>query len=73
MFKSFTNQNHTLLATSNLQPGSLAGPMLSDYSGAQKQKSILNLLKYGVLSKIQSEGRSDLEKQLKIIINYRDT
>lgn len=68
MFKRFSKGRHSLIATGNLQAGALAKPMLSDYSTEQRRESILNLLDYGILSKVQEDKRHELERELTSIL-----
>ena len=68
MFKLFAGRGHSVLSTSNLQPGSLAKPILSDYSRQQRSESILNLMEYGSLTEVQKVKMPDLEKELKNIL-----
>jgi hypothetical protein len=68
MFRSFSRNGHVLLATSNLQPGALAGPLLAEYTLDQRKESTLNLLEYGVLSKVQKDHLVALNEQLNHIL-----
>ncbi|MBN8582681.1 MAG: hypothetical protein J0L96_18600 [Anaerolineae bacterium] len=61
MFRDFSKEGHSLIASGNLQPAGLAGPMLFDIAKKSRSKSILNLLNYGKLSDVQENNRSALE------------
>lgn len=69
MFARFTSEGHTLLATSNIQPGALAGPILLKYSKSQRYESVLNLLDYGKLSRVQLDNVELLRHEFERIIN----
>ncbi|GAH53440.1 unnamed protein product, partial [marine sediment metagenome] len=58
----------SILSTSNIQPGSLAKPILSKYTKQQRPESILNLMEYGLLTDVQRDNLPELEKQLANIL-----
>lgn len=68
MFNIFAEHGHSILSTSNIQPGSLAKPILSKYTKQQRPESILNLMKYGLLTDVQRVNLPELEKQLAYIL-----
>jgi uncharacterized Zn finger protein len=61
MFKDFAQEGHALIASGNLQPAGLAGPILFDIPKKSRAASVLNLLNYGKLSDVQEHNRSALE------------
>ncbi|NOT05202.1 MAG: hypothetical protein HOP27_11445 [Anaerolineales bacterium] len=72
MFKEFASEGHSLIASGNLQPAGLAGPILSDIPRKQRQKSVLNLLDYGKLSDVQIKNRSELVNVYQNhVLNYK--
>ena len=68
MFKIFAKQGHNIISTSNLQPGSLAKPILGEYTRKQRLESTLNLMDYGVLTDVQKDKLPELQKQLENIL-----
>jgi len=68
MFNIFAEHGHSILSTSNIQPGSLAKPILSKYTKKQRLESILNLMEYGSLTDVQRANLPDLKKQLADIL-----
>lgn len=71
MFRTFAEKRHTILITTNIQPGGLARPILRGKSIREKKKSILNLLEYGHLSDVQEKNISKLNEEFKAIISSR--
>ena len=68
MFRSFSEKGHHLIATSNIQKGGIAGPMLSDLSVNEKENSVLNMIKKARLTKVQEDSKPLLLKEIKDII-----
>lgn len=60
MFVNFSKEGHSLIASGNLQPAGLAGPILFDIPREIRYKCVLNLLDYGKLSNVQEANRSSL-------------
>lgn len=68
MFQAFTDQNHSLLVSSNIQHDSIAGKLIKEARNNKKKPSIINLLEIGQLSDVQEKAKPELEKIVKQII-----
>lgn len=69
MFIAFSDNKHTILLTTNIQPGGLAKPILRKKSKREKKNCILNLLNYGQLSDVQRKNIRLLNNEYNAILN----
>jgi hypothetical protein len=53
MFRLFMENGHAILATTNIQPGGLAKPILRKKAIRVRKRCVLNLFDFGVLSDVQ--------------------
>jgi hypothetical protein len=72
MFASFTEQGHNVLLTANIQPNGIAGKLLHEVPAAQRSERVLNLLKVGQLSNVQTAARRMLEKIVRQTVGSRE-
>lgn len=68
MFHSFSKDGRSIILTANLQPGSVAKPILENVSPHEKEKHYVNMLEYGKLSEVQEKKLGQLMKVLKEIV-----
>jgi hypothetical protein len=62
MFSAFIKRKQSVLLTANIQPNGIASKLLKDVPKDKRSARVLNLLKFGHLSKVQSGARKMLEK-----------
>ena len=65
MFTAFTKRKQSTLLTANIQPNGIASKLLKTVPKSERSDRVLNLLKFGHLSKVQSGARKMLEKIVK--------
>lgn len=65
MFTAFTLRKQSTLLTANIQPDGIASKLLKAVPKAQRSSRVLNLLKFGHLTKVQSGAKKMLEKIVK--------
>lgn len=68
MFKNFSKDGRSIILTANLQPGSVAKPILEAVSSCDKEKHYINMLEYGNLSEVQLKKLPQLMKVLREIV-----
>ena len=68
MFQNFSKDGRSIILTANLQPGSVAKPILEGVSSRNKEKHYINLLEYGNLSEVQIRKLPQLTQVLKEIV-----
>jgi hypothetical protein len=62
MFTAFTKRKQSTLLTANIQPNGIASKLLKAVPKSERSDRVLNLLKYGHLSKVQSGAKKMLER-----------
>jgi len=65
MFTEFTERKQSTLLTANIQPNGIAGKLLKSVPKNERSARVLNLLRFGHLSKVQSDAKKTLEKIVK--------
>jgi predicted RNA-binding Zn-ribbon protein involved in translation (DUF1610 family) len=65
MFTSFTRKRQSVLLTANIQPNGIAGKLLHSLPKGKRSERVLNLLKFGHLSNVQTAAKKMLERIVK--------
>jgi hypothetical protein len=62
MFKEFASQDHSIILTANIQRSGLASQLMDDWSAAERDQRVIQLLNLSQLSDVQRSHETDLRR-----------